>query len=817
MKKKVMKAGVLIVVFFAAILISSLVINWDVPDDAADMGAASLPRVSFYVGETEVNPLLGYVKKMDIPAVRDTITPLESDGSLTVKTKKYGNEISKLKYEVYSLDGTKQYTKGTVKISKDTSEAELDLSGILSEETPEAVLKIMLDTNLSQNGKTAGYYTRIVRPKEVTTDQCLAFAKDFHTKALHQEATEEITSYLEPNEQSDNTTYQTVNIHSDITHVQWGNLSPSVIGDVEWNIKESNTVYTSILAKYKVVCTDEDGVTNIYNVKEFFRVRFLVDTIYLLDYNRDMEQIFDGEESDFDENGIMLGIVSPDLSYELNKDQTSAAFVQARELWLYESKKGKLTKVFAMADQEGRDTRGQNDQHAVRVISLDNKNNVTFAVYGYMARGSHEGEVGVGIYYYDAAENTIEEKAFITSAKSFAIAEEELGKMVYYNQSTSLLHVLADGMLYRINLKEDEKKVLAENLTDDQYAVSDDGHLMVYQTSKKEKKSVKLHIMNLKSGDDYTINAEEGEALRPLGFINGDFVYGKVRSADAGTTVSGEQISPMYEVQIRNAQNKEAAQYNFTEQNIYTTDVLIDGNLLTFNRVIKDGETYNSTKQEYVTNNAERRESKISLETYVSEDVGKQIRFTFADELKQKQKRNEKPAYQISKKILTIEPKGKELEEKYYVYGMGELAAVYNKAGYAVQKAEQVSGVVISSEQKYVWEKGNRDLVYSTEAGSFQCEEGESSLKACERYMEQYQAQRLDLTGCALDQVLYVINRGCPMIAILESGHAVLLTGYTTTDITYVDPNTGESHTVGMDEMSNMAEAGGNTFIGYIR
>ena len=75
----------------------------------------------------------------------------------------------------------------------------------------------------------------------------------------------------------------------------------------------------------------------------------------------------------------------------------------------------------------------------------------------------------------------------------------------------------------------------------------------------------------------------------------------------------------MYEVQIRNSKNKEAAQYNFTEQSIYTTDVLIDGNLLTFNRVIKDGETYNSTKQEYVTNNEERKESKIVFETYVSE------------------------------------------------------------------------------------------------------------------------------------------------------------------------------------------------------
>ena len=109
-------------------------------------------------------------------------------------------------------------------------------------------------------------------------------------------------------------------------------------------------------------------------MKEFFRVRFLVDTIYLLDYNRNMEQVFDGRESDFDENGIILGIIPKDISYEINKDQTSAAFVQAGELWLYESKKGNLTKVFSMPDQEGRDTRGENDQHAVRVIGIDNKN-----------------------------------------------------------------------------------------------------------------------------------------------------------------------------------------------------------------------------------------------------------------------------------------------------------------------------------------------------------------------------------------------------------------------------------------------------------
>ena len=55
-----------------------------------------------------------------------------------------------------------------------------------------------------------------------------------------------------------------------------------------------------------------------------------------------------------------------------------------------------------------------------------------------MNRGQHEGHVGVNIYYYDIEKNDIEEKAFIPSNKSFVIAENELGHMVYY---LSLIHI----------------------------------------------------------------------------------------------------------------------------------------------------------------------------------------------------------------------------------------------------------------------------------------------------------------------------------------------------------------------------------------
>lgn len=176
-----------------------------------------------------------------------------------------------------------------------------------------------------------------------------------------------------------------------------------------------------------------------------------------------------------------------------------------------------------------------------------------------------------------------------------------------------------------------------------------------------------------------------------------------------------------------------------------------------------------------------------------------------------------KPGQIASREPLTVTLSGGDSGEKFYVYGMGELVAVYDKAGYAVQKANEVSGVVISSNQEYVWERGNRDLVYSTEASAFGKESGETSLAACERYMEQYEAHQIDLTGCTLDQVLYVINRGCPVIALVSADHAVLLTGYTMTDITYIDPDDGASHTVGISTMEQQTSGSGNVFIGYIK
>ncbi|EOS39131.1 hypothetical protein C808_01986 [Lachnospiraceae bacterium M18-1] len=838
------KAGILTTVFVLAILISSLVLNQGTSDITVGLSDPDLPRVAFEVRNQRVNALEGYVDEMDITAMRDTITPISDNGLLNMYLETGGQEIAGIRYEVYSLNGEEVYLQNAVKeLSED--QVTLELGNALPEGVQEGVLRVALRVG-SDEEKEIFYYTRIERQDELSVKECMDFAKDFHETTFTRDKNDEIAWYLEPDETADNTTLQTVNIHSNLFHVCWGDLAPEVSTEVEWSIKESNTVYTSLLAKYQVTAVGDREETETYNVREFFRVRCSGGEMYLLDYNRTMNEVFNGDLKIVDKDGIVLGLSESEVAYEANAKGTVVSFVQDRDLWTYNRKKNELSLVFSFANMEGYDVRSRNDEHQIRIISVDNSGNTTFAVYGYMNRGEHEGQVGVDVYYFDIAKNAVQEKAFIPSTKAFAIAEDELGKMVYFNQEQQLLYVLAGGVLYQVDLEKNDQEILAENLEEGQYVVSDDGHLMAFQPEGELNTAQEVCVLNLANGESYTVNAsreEEGtedtgwhfagfgrkddkdetpaEAVRPLGFVYNDFVCGYLRTEDQGTTVAGDAISPMYELEIRDTSNK--VKKNYKQDGIFISDVLIEKGFMTVNRLSKNEGVYTGIAQDYVTNNEERKESKVTAEAFSTVLKEKQMRLTFADEIEEFSPKILRPKKVMETQPITISFDDKVKTDKFYVYGVGKLAAVYDKAAYAIQKAEQISGVVISSEQSYIWEKGNRDLVYYTEAAAFQKAEGQSSTEACMQYLEEYAAQympgakRIDLTGCTLNQVLYIISKGMPVIMMTDPGHAVLLTGYDYDTVTYMDPDNGQELTVSMEQMDVVAAGGGNTFIGFVK
>ena len=105
MSKRVIKALVLVVVFFGALITFSILTNQVNEDLTTNMADASLPVMHFYIDDTTVNELHGYVKEMDVLKMRDTITPIGTDRTIAVGIDTYGKAIDKISYEIRSMDG----------------------------------------------------------------------------------------------------------------------------------------------------------------------------------------------------------------------------------------------------------------------------------------------------------------------------------------------------------------------------------------------------------------------------------------------------------------------------------------------------------------------------------------------------------------------------------------------------------------------------------------------------------------------------------------------------------------------------------------
>ena len=808
-KKWLLQGGILTGVFIVAVLIFGYITNKKNDDMTADMGVVTRPQVSFSYNGYAVNSLPVYKNKMSVTSVRDTVTPV-NNGQLEMNVKAYDNVINSIRYTVYTLDGEEKLLENKVKDPKETVQLSFSQEGVLDEE------RMLVITLCMEDDKEMYCYTRIKDGAGLNALECLDYIRNFHENALDKAEGAGIGTAIEPSDEGNNSTLQHVTIHSDYEHVTWGDLEPQVEGGERWNIKEINGSYTSVQLEYTVRCKGEEKDEDVYTVKEFFRVRHVAngDKTYLLDYDRVMNQYVDDADPVLSEKGIILGIADRDVPYMVNKDGTIVSFVQANELWNYNKNTDELSLVFSFAAAENTDTRNIFPQHEIKLLETDGDGNTIFAVYGYMNRGDHEGETGVAIYYYNIEQNSVEEKVFISSDQAYDRVIQDMSRLVYYNIEEDTLYVLVDGTLYEIEVTKDRRKELATGLDEQQYVVSDDGHIAAYMITDDEQGTEKIVVKNFASGKEESVTCKEDETLTPLGFVKNDFVYGVARTSDAGTTASGQEVIPMYKVEIINSKGEVVKTYE--QADIYILTAEFDGNMITLGRAQKEGNVFRSAGEDYITNNEQEDESNISIETYTTELKETQVRITYADGISDKEPKVLKPKQIMEESAGTIVFDDKEESEKYYVYGYGGLQGIYRKAGKAIQKADEYTGVVVSVSQHYVWERGNRDLKYSLQGKEEEinsiCSQLNSGKTPVEVMKELSDGKYLDLTGCITEQLLYIVNQNTPVIVVLDGSSRVILTGYGETTVSYIDAASGESYTMSQEEMDARMQAA----VGYL-
>lgn len=841
MKKTIIKVSIVVCIFFATLFITSKVINQGNVDMTTEMSKASYPVIWINYEGFRINELHGYESNMELSQMRENITPLEAGRRIQLEINPYGRKVEQIGYEVRSLSGSRLIENTQIREFEE-KENMISLSFSMKdliEGNQEYMLVIVLTMD---NGSEIRYYTRVISTEKYFVSEKLSYVCDFSDKTFDKEAAKELTKYLESNAEGDNTTYGKVTIHSSFNQVTWGNLNITRETKPNITIKELGTQTGSFLLDY-YVSTPDGNDKNYYRVKEFFRVRYTTDRIYLLDYERTMNQMFDSLADVYVNNKIMLGITGEDVVLKESDGGNVLAFIIGNRLYSYNVVDNKMALLFGFYNRDNQDERTLYDGHRIKILNIDEGGNVTFLVYGYMNRGRHEGQVGISVYYYDSGVNTVEEMVYISSTRPQAILMEEVEQLSYLN-NRGMLYLKWEDQIYGINISTRTCEAVVDNLAEGSYKVSDSNKMTVWQRGENIYQGRELVLMNLTTGKQVTIKAGNGEVIAPIGFMGEDLIYGIARKSDIVMDSAGNTIFPMYCVKIEN--EGQGVLMTYQQDNIYVTGGEVSGNQIILYRVEKtDDDSYAEIRNDQIMNAETDLASRNTIEVAATENYEKLTQIALKGDIDTVTIKHLTPKEVLFEGGRSIDLLSSgEMLERYYVYGKKGIEGIYTDEASAVSLADSISGVVLGEDGYYIWVKGNRSLKNQIMAiqgelvteektslavcldtmlgyegvvrnSEYMLEQGSSALSILEESLTDVQV--LDLTGCSLDAMLYYVNQDIPVLVTMKDGSAVLLIGFNEKNTVVMNPENGTVYKVGMNDSREWFEENGNCFITYVR
>lgn len=840
MKKTIIRIAVCVVVFLASALIIGSIMNQGHNNMTMEMAPATLPMITMESGGVACNELHGNTVEMDVAYQKDCITLLGEGRQANFTVNTFGREITGISTEVRSIDGSRLIENSEVtgwKANGKSFSVSLTLKDLIDTNTQYS-LTLILELEGEQK---VYYYTTILWNDDVHISEILEFATDFHGKLYDKEVAKELTKYLEPNSKlTDNGTFHKVNIHSSFQQITWGSLEPVQEDAASIRLTQISGNVASLLMDF-VVSTGEGKNKIYYNVEEYYRVRYTSERMYLLDYERTMTQIPDTTRM-YANDKILLGITDENVDMMESADGNTVVFSDMGQLLSYNAATNGLTVIFSFYDKDNADRRTLYDNHGIKILDVDEGGNVKFAVYGYMNRGRHEGETGIQIISYDNSLNTIEEEVYIPYSKSYAVLKDEMEQLLYRNRQQHVYFFLENGV-YDVDLENRSAEQLVSIRQDDSLQVSENHEIIVWQEGDDINHSNQLNVRNLNTGEQTVIRAEDGEAIRPLGFMGEDIIYGVARESDIRTENSGQIFYPMYKVCISNSSGDNLKEYG--QDGIYIVDCAIEGNQITLSRIQRsENGSYQEILNDQIMNNVEEEPGQNKV---VTADIDIYERYV---QIQTKTTIDTRTIKVLNPKEVVFEG-GRELTldavsevSRYYVYNAYGVQGIYSAPGKAVKEAYDSSGVVANDRGITVWLKGNRvsrnqimaikeesvtdqknsltvclDNILRhagiTRNTEYDLAQGKTAIQILEENMTGVQV--LDLSGCSLDAVLYYVNQDIPVLAILEDGEAVLVTGFNEFNVVIMEPSTGKLYKKGMNDATTWFAENGNHFISYMK
>lgn len=823
------KSVILLVVFLAAVAFYFLrPAGGKTRTDAAvytAMEAATLPVVYPQMLEREMAPLYGHTGEETV-SERDSLLLLPEDRKLSVRIDG-AQSITDLRYEIRSLDG-ENLVERTELTDWETGAEEIRVS-LPIQNLLTGGIQYMLGINaVLADGRSVWYYSRIIETDGAHVSEMLALAEEFSAKTFDYGAAQDLTMYMESSPDSDNNSYGTVTLKNSFSQITWGSLEVKREGTPSMRLLELSGELANVELTYEVTRTEGDTAER-FAVTENFTMKWASQRIYMMDYEREMNQYFTGGEELYSGKRILLGINSgKDLYAKKNAAGDTTAFVVNGELWVYDSRKtGVSDGLFSGSDHRSilvfsfgagyeSDLRARHDDHGIEILEVEENGGVHFLVYGYMNRGSHEGETGIAGYYYDAAENTLEEQFFVPSTEGYEELKYDLERLAHKGANGVLYFYMGESV-YGIDLTSHESVVVASSLTDDKFAVSVGGTRLAWQEGEAVYDSEAISVLDLDTGDKRQLVGAKGEVCRLIGFVGEDCVYGVGDKGDF--LLSNGRTMGIYLTRLEIVDRQMAVVKSYEKTDTKIRRAWIEDSRIHIENTKDSGDGFfDPAESDTLVCNEEALPGRTDdIGWYASEDKGRvyfvQLKSQIASGTRIRTISPERLLVDNTEKLsLSAIPTA--ASASFYAYGRGRFLGRFVHFSDAAEAAYDRMGFVCFGRDEIVWTRGgkpNSGYIRDYQAAIRRLTRNESEA-AGTGYTDEGSLM-LELTGSSLNQVLYFVGNGMPVAAYTGEGQCVYLTGYDRQTVRVWDPESASSETWGLEETAAYFEKYWNDFL----
>lgn len=754
-------------------------------DTQEELVIGSYPDIFISMGNRKINLLKAYKNKISKNIFNDTLSILPKDRNLELNFYNNQKEILNISYEIRDEDENlieKTSLENTV-YKQEQFSMKLPIQNLILD-NKDYMLKIKVlfgnNVDVTKDIDEVYYYTRIrAYDSDVFLDM-INLADDFSLRNFDYEEAKKNTIYLETDGNMANFSLSEVNLKSNFNVLTYNklNLIPLETRNIRLLSYDGYIGVVSIKSLAKRV-ESKDRI-EYYHINEKFIFRKGEERIYILDYSRKMQEIFEAKEYNFTGSRIAFGINSlEELDSKISDDKRHLSFVSNSNIFVFDSKENKLKKIIYKNPNDN--YRYIEDDYSVKILSVDLEN-LYFLSYGYF----REDLAGIGfkLYKYNFESNVLKEILLVNTETTLDELSEDISNNVYLNEN-KILYLKNRDTFYSFGLNTNEKKIELDSLSSKNFKFDSILGKVAYVENNK------LYLKDLDSQEIIEKEFSDNIMVDIVGFVNEDLIISlsdELKYLDKNTK---ENKAYFKQIQILSKNFEVIKSY---EKDNYLSNIRIEDSIIKFDIL----DRYNYSKVVDIDSIVPSK--KINTKEYISYYADdRKIKFYYIETPKKYKASNVKVIK--TKKDIKAKPIVEDIDGKfninvYEVMNKNGRISTYTKFSDAIKKANNELSPIMNFGKK----------IY------YRLETQISHENNIEDILDKELNISESLISLNLRDILYFIGKGNSILAYDNDEKKYIIYAYDKFNISVYDFESNTRYKIGKDDANMKFSLGGNKF-----